>query len=35
MYSSGNSVLISAAELRNALTAKIQELDPSGTNALR
>jgi pimeloyl-ACP methyl ester carboxylesterase len=34
MYSSGNSVLISAAELREALSAKIQELDPKGTNAL-
>jgi pimeloyl-ACP methyl ester carboxylesterase len=34
MYASGNSLAISAAELRNALTAKVQSLDPAGTNAL-
>jgi pimeloyl-ACP methyl ester carboxylesterase len=34
MYGSGNSVAISAGELRDALTAKIQELDPEGTNSL-
>ena len=33
-YSSGNALPISAAELRDALTAKVKELDPEGTNAL-
>jgi len=34
IYSSGNALPISAAELRDALTAKVHELDPQGTNAL-
>jgi pimeloyl-ACP methyl ester carboxylesterase len=34
IYSSGNALPISVAELRDALTAKIHELDPAGTNAL-
>ena len=34
MYGSGNSVAISAGELRDALTAKVQELDPEGANSL-
>lgn len=34
MYGSGNSLPISAGELREALTAKVRELDPAGTNAL-
>jgi len=34
MYGSGNSVAISAGELRDALVAKVQELDPEGTNSL-
>ena len=34
MYGSGNALPISAAELRDALTATIQKLDPQGTNAL-
>ena len=34
MYGSGNAVAISAGELRDALTAKIQKLDPEGTNPL-
>ena len=34
MYGSGNALPISAGELRDALTAEIQRLDPSGTNAL-
>lgn len=33
-YSSGNALPISAAELRDALTARVHELDPEGTNAL-
>jgi pimeloyl-ACP methyl ester carboxylesterase len=32
IYSSGNSAVISAGELRDALIAKIQELDPRRTN---
>ena len=34
MYSSGNALAISAGELRDALTATVQKLDPEGTNAL-
>ena len=34
MYGSGNALPISAGELRDALTAEIQKLDPAGTNAL-
>jgi pimeloyl-ACP methyl ester carboxylesterase len=34
MYGSGQALPISAGELRDALTAKVQELDPQGTNAL-
>jgi pimeloyl-ACP methyl ester carboxylesterase len=34
MYGSGNSLPISAAELRDALTAEVQKLDPEGTNTL-
>jgi len=34
MYGSGNALAISAGELRDALTAKVHELDPEGTNAL-
>ena len=34
MYGSGNALPLSAAELRDALTAKVQKLDPQGTNAL-
>jgi pimeloyl-ACP methyl ester carboxylesterase len=34
IYGSGNPLPISAGELRDALAAKIQELDPEGTNAL-
>jgi pimeloyl-ACP methyl ester carboxylesterase len=34
MYGSGNALPISAAELRDALTAEVQKLDPQGTNAL-
>ena len=34
MYGSGNALPISAAELRDALTATVQKLDPQGTNAL-
>jgi pimeloyl-ACP methyl ester carboxylesterase len=34
MYGSGNSAAISAGELRDALVAKVQELDPEGTNSL-
>jgi pimeloyl-ACP methyl ester carboxylesterase len=34
MYGSGNAVAISAGELRDALTATIQKLDPAGTNSL-
>jgi pimeloyl-ACP methyl ester carboxylesterase len=34
LYGSGNALPISAGELRDALTAKIHELDPAGTNAL-
>jgi triacylglycerol esterase/lipase EstA (alpha/beta hydrolase family) len=34
IYGSGNALPISAGELRNALAAKIQELDAQGTNAL-
>jgi pimeloyl-ACP methyl ester carboxylesterase len=33
MYGSGNAVAISAGELRDALTATIQKLDPAGTNS--
>ncbi len=33
MYGSGNPLPVSAGELRDALTAKVQELDPEGTNA--
>ena len=34
MYGSGNALPISAGELRDALTAEVQKLDPAGTNAL-
>jgi pimeloyl-ACP methyl ester carboxylesterase len=34
MYGSGNAVAISAGELRDALTATLQRLDPAGTNPL-
>ena len=34
MYGSGNALPISAGELRDALTATVQKLDPQGTNAL-
>jgi pimeloyl-ACP methyl ester carboxylesterase len=34
IYGSGNAVAISAGELRDALTATIQKLDPAGTNLL-
>ncbi len=34
VYGSGNSLAVSAAELRDALTAQIHALDPQGTNAL-
>lgn len=34
MYGSGNALPISAGELRDALTAKLHELDPTDTNAL-
>jgi pimeloyl-ACP methyl ester carboxylesterase len=34
IYGSGNALPVSAAELRDALTAKVQQLDPEGTNAL-
>ena len=34
MYGSGNALPISAGELRDALTAVVQKLDPEGTNAL-
>lgn len=34
IYGSGNALPISAAELRDALTSKIHELDPQGTNTL-
>jgi len=34
IYGSGKSLVFSAGELRDALTAKINELDPQGTNAL-
>ncbi|MCU0772200.1 MAG: alpha/beta fold hydrolase [Verrucomicrobia bacterium] len=33
MYGSGNPLPVSAGELRDALTAKVQELDPEGTHA--
>jgi pimeloyl-ACP methyl ester carboxylesterase len=34
MYGSGNALPISAGELRDALTAVVQKLDPEGTNTL-
>jgi pimeloyl-ACP methyl ester carboxylesterase len=34
IYGSGNSTLLSAAELRDALTGAVQKLDPPGTNTL-
>lgn len=34
MYGSGNALPISAGELRDALAATVQRLDPQGTNAL-
>jgi pimeloyl-ACP methyl ester carboxylesterase len=33
VYGSGNPLVYSVAEFRAALTAKVQELDPAGTNA--
>jgi pimeloyl-ACP methyl ester carboxylesterase len=34
VYGSGNPLVQSVADLRQALTAKVQQLDPQGTNAL-